>query len=143
MRHLLLQRKKLGLQGGGGGGGGGGAARIKVKQNTFKVGLNDYVISPEPFVLLINMTVYAYAGRYYVTLYHNLKVILSRLTRVLIAQSIHHDTVLETLVMVNVLKFGTLSLLNIYINVGYQGWNSQNACQNSKQGRSDCFSRSK
>ena len=36
---------------------------------------------------------------------------------------------------VNFLKFQTLFSLCSQINIGFQGWNSQNACQNSKQGR--------
>ena len=37
--------------------------------------------------------------------------------------------------------FKPFSLSVLKLNVGFQGWNSQNACQNSKQGRSwsDCF----
>ena len=35
---------------------------------------------------------------------------------------------------VNDLKLRTLINFCIQINVGFQGWNSQNACQNSKQG---------
>ena len=44
---------------------------------------------------------------------------------------------------VNILEFWTLFIF-ILQNVGYQGWNLQNTCQNSKQGRpwSDCFSSS-
>ena len=50
----------------------------------------------------------------------------------------------STDVTVNVLKFWTLFTFCFKENVGYQGWNSQNTCQNSKQGRpwSDCFLRS-
>ena len=46
--------------------------------------------------------------------------------------------------MVNVLKFWTLFSFSSQWNVGCQWWNSQNASQNSKQGRpwSDCFFRS-
>ena len=42
--------------------------------------------------------------------------------------------------MVNVLKFPTIFPFSSKLNVAYEGWNSQNACQKSKQGRSrsDC-----
>ena len=42
----------------------------------------------------------------------------------------------EIFCTVNTLKFQTLFSLSVLKrNVGYQGWNSQNACQISKQGR--------
>ena len=41
----------------------------------------------------------------------------------------------QTIVMVNFQKFQT-RLFWSQIKFGYQGWNSQNACQDSKQGRS-------
>ena len=43
--------------------------------------------------------------------------------------------------MVNVQKFEHFSISLVKLNVGFQDWNSQNAHQNSKQGRplSDCF----
>ena len=46
--------------------------------------------------------------------------------------------------MLNVLKIKHFSLSILKRNVGYQGWNSQNACRNSKQERprSDFFFRS-
>ena len=46
--------------------------------------------------------------------------------------------------MVNGLKFQTLLSWCSHIKCCYQDWNSQNACQNSKQGKpwSDCFFRS-
>ena len=45
---------------------------------------------------------------------------------------------------VNVLKLQTLLSFFSQTNVSYQGWNSQNACQNSTQRRprSNCFFRS-
>ena len=36
---------------------------------------------------------------------------------------------------VNFLKFDHFSFSVLKKNIGFQGWNSQNACQNSKQGR--------
>ena len=50
---------------------------------------------------------------------------------------IYHTTV-------NVLKLQTLIAFLSQIKVGYKGWHSQNACQNSKEGRPklDSFSRS-
>ena len=44
---------------------------------------------------------------------------------------------LETSSMVNVLKFPTLFFFcsQTILSAGYQGWNSQNACQKTKQGR--------
>ena len=56
-----------------------------------------------------------------------------------------HTTLLEiSCCGSNVLKFRTLFTFASQNNVGYHDWNSQNACQNSKQGRpwSDCFFRS-
>ena len=51
---------------------------------------------------------------------------------------------MDRLLTINALKFQTLFSVCSQWNVGLQGWNSQNACQNSKQGRpwSDCFFRS-
>ena len=37
--------------------------------------------------------------------------------------------------LVNVLKFGTHFFFYSQIKCWFQGWNSQEACQNSKQGR--------
>ena len=55
--------------------------------------------------------------------------------RLLLHKQKQSDLGLHCLSTVNVLKFLTLFSFSSQINFGYQGWNSQNACQNSKQGR--------
>ena len=50
----------------------------------------------------------------------------------------HSEANCSGLILLGMLKFKNFKHFSHSVlkqNVGYQGWNSQNACQNSKQGR--------